>query len=389
MIHTGLDVLLENPEIFRGKRTALLANQTTVTRDLVYGWEALRASGIRLLRVFSPEHGVFSTEQDQVPVGEQEIAGIPLVSLYGDNADSLVPDRSLLEDIDLFLFDIQDVGARYYTYVNTMAMVMRHLRGLDVEFAVLDRPNPLGGTAVEGPPLCPGFESFVGVHPVPVRHGLTAGELATMYNKEQGLDVNLTVFSMRGWSRDRYFDQTGLPWIPPSPNMPTLATALVYPGMCLLEGTNLSEGRGTTTPFEMVGAPWVDADDLARNMNEMNLPGTLFRAVSFRPTFNKFSNQLCYGVFIHVMDRTVFSPFFTGIALVKSVRDLYGDLLEFTRGVYEFNEDHPAFDLLAGGGDIRTAILDGRGIDDIRGMWRGYEEEFSERRREFLLYGRG
>ncbi len=386
MVHTGLDVLLENPEKFRGRKAALLANQTSVTRDLVYGWEALRASGIRLLRVFSPEHGVFSTEQDQIPVGEQNLAGIPVVSLYGNTPDSLVPDRALLEDIDLLFFDIQDVGSRYYTYVNTMAMVMDRVRGLDIEFAVLDRPNPLGGTSVEGPPLSPGFESFVGVHHVPVRHGLTAGELALMYKKEGDIDIPLTVIAMRNWSRPMCYNQTGLPWVPPSPNMPSLATALVYPGMCLLEGTNISEGRGTTTPFEMAGAPWMNAEELARNLNQMKISGAYFRPVSFRPTFNKYRDEICGGVFIHVTDRAVFNSFVTGIALIKSARDLYGDALEFTHDVYEFNTDHPAFDLLAGGGDIRRAIIDGRNLGEIHEMWRGYEEEFLEYRKEFLLY---
>lgn len=386
MVFTGLDRFLAETDNYRGRNMALIANQTSVTRDLVYGWEALRAKGLPIRRVFSPEHGIFAVEQDQAPVREQTLAGTELVSLYGSSADSLVPDNSALDDIDLVLFDIQDVGTRYYTYVNTMALFMRALAGRDIEFMVLDRPNPLGGLAVEGPPLAPGYESFVGVFNVPVRHGLTAGELARLYIKEQNLDITLTVTPMADWSREMYFDVTGLHWVPPSPNMPTLATALVYPGMCLLEGTNISEGRGTTTPFEIAGAPFAEAESLAGRLNTMNLPGAYFRPVSFRPTFNKFGGMICNGVCIHVTDRRTYLPFLTGVSFVKAMRDLFGDDITFPRGVYEFNDTHPAFDLLAGGADIREAILGRKELDAISDSWKDYEREFAERRKEFLLY---
>ena len=388
MVLTGLDRFLSDTDNYRHRRIALIANQTSVTRDLVYGWDALRAKGLDLRRIFSPEHGVFAVEQDQAPVREQTLAGTELVSLYGSSAGSLVPDSAALDDIDLVLFDIQDVGARYYTYVNTMALFMRALAGRDIGFMVLDRPNPLGGLVVEGPPLAPGYESFVGVFNVPVRHGLTAGELARLYRKERGLDINLAVTPMTGWSRENYFDETGLPWVPPSPNMPTLDTALVYPGMCLLEGTNISEGRGTTTPFEIAGAPFVGSERLAEQLNSMGLPGAYFRPVSFRPTFNKFGGMICNGVYIHVTDRRMYLPFLAGIAFVKAMRGLHGDDITFPHGVYEFNDTHPAFDLLAGGAGIREAIIDGMELDDIRASWRDYEREFAEAGRVFALLTR-
>jgi uncharacterized protein YbbC (DUF1343 family) len=386
MVLTGLDRFLTDTDNYRGCRIALIANQTSVTRELVYSWDALRARGLDLRRIFSPEHGIFAVEQDQAPVREQALSGTELVSLYGSSADSLIPDNAALDDIDLVLFDIQDVGTRYYTYVNTMALFMRALAGRDIEFMVLDRPNPLGGLAVEGPPLTPGYESFVGVFNVPVRHGLTAGELARFYKKEHGLDITLAVTPMGGWSRDNYFDGTGLPWVPPSPNMPTLATALVYPGMCLLEGTNISEGRGTTTPFEIAGAPFVESERLSERLNSMNLPGVYFRPVSFRPTFNKFGGMINNGVYIHVTGCRTYLPFLTGVAFVKAMRGLYGDDITFPHGVYEFNDTHPAFDLLAGGADIREMILAGVELNDISASWRESEREFVERRREFLLY---
>ena len=386
MMRTGLDRFLQSTDNYRSRRVALLANQTSVTGELAYSWDALRGRGLDLVRVFSPEHGIFAVEQDQAPVREQRLAGCELVSLYGSSAESLVPPAGSLDDIDLVLFDIQDVGARYYTYVNTMALFMRALSGRDVGFAVLDRPNPLGGRAVEGPPLTRGYESFVGVFNVPVRHGLTAGELALLWKKERNLDIDLSVVPMEGWSREMFFDETGLPWVPPSPNMPTLATAVVYPGMCPLEGTNISEGRGTTTPFEIAGAPFANSTRLVERLDSMGLPGAHFRPVSFRPTFNKFAGTICNGVFIHVTDRHAYLPFLTGVALMKAMRDLYGDDITFPHGVYEFNDAHPAFDLLAGGPGIREMILAGEKLDDIRASWRESEREFAERRKEFLLY---
>ncbi len=385
-VQSGLESFLEEGDAHRSRRIALIANQTSVTRGLAYSWDALRGKGLDLRRVFSPEHGLFAVEQDQEPVSEDAMAELDLVCLYGADAASLVPGPAMLDDIDLVLFDIQDIGARYYTYVNTMALFMESISGRGIEFAVLDRPNPLGGASVEGPPLHTGYESFVGVFRVPVRHGLTAGELAGLWKKERNIDINLKVVPMKGWYRAMMYGETGLPWVPPSPNMPTPAAALVYPGMCLLEGTNLSEGRGTTTPFELAGAPFLDPECFARQLNGMNLPGAYFRPVRFRPTFNKHGGAVCGGVFTHVTDRRAFRPFLAGVALVKAARDLCGDAFSFLHGVYEFNDTHPAFDLLTGGAKIREMVLAGAGLNDISATWSDYEQEFAERRMEYLLY---
>ncbi|MCG8375660.1 MAG: DUF1343 domain-containing protein, partial [Chlorobiales bacterium] len=248
MVQNGLDILLQDTNRLKNRSIALIANQTSVTLDLNYSWFALQKKGIALKKIFSPEHGLFSTEQDQVAVTGQPDIGCDIISLYGHSADSLLPDQSFLQDIDLVIFDIQDIGSRYYTYINTLALFMEAVDGLDIDILVLDRPNPLGGKTVEGPLPDPAYRSFVGVLPVPPRHGMTAGEAARLYLDHRKLDVNLHVVAMEGWQRTMHFPQTGLQWVVPSPNMPTWETALVYPGMCLFEGLNVSEGRGTTTP---------------------------------------------------------------------------------------------------------------------------------------------
>lgn len=386
MVACGLDVILEDASRYRDARAAMVCNQTSVTKNFAYGWNALRAAGIRLKRVFSPEHGLFAVEQDQKPAAVATLEGIDVISLYGDNEHSLVPDAAALEGIDIVFMDIQDVGARYYTYLNTMAYFLKSVRGRDIECVVLDRPNPLGGLSSEGPGLESGFESFMGVFHVPVRHGLTAGELLLCYHKKQQLDCPLTVVPMKNWRRDMYYGDTKLPWVPPSPNMPTINTALVYPGLCLIEGTNLSEGRGTTTPFQIVGAPFIDKDVFADALNTMNLPGVYFRPINFRPTFNKYENEVCSGIFIHVLDPHAFLPFLTGIAIIKAAMELYGSLFAFAEGVYEFNNLQPAFDLLCGTDAIRKALAEGQSIEKIRGLWDGYEKEWNAQRSEWWLY---
>ena len=278
MVINGLDILLQNPELLKNRRIGLIANQTSVSIQLEYSWTLLRRAGVGLTRIFSPEHGLFAVEQDQIAVGHQPDTGCEIVSLYGDSEQTLAPARELLEGLDLVLFDIQDVGSRYYTYVNTLALFMEAAEGLDIEIMVLDRPNPLGGAMIEGPQLDPAFHSFVGVIPAPVRHGLTAGEIAHFYRDYKKLDLNLSVVTMQNWAREMLFPETGLPWVPPSPNMPTFQVAEVYPGMCLFEGLNVSEGRGTTTPFLLSGAPFVDPFELAARLTSMPLEGGHFQA---------------------------------------------------------------------------------------------------------------
>ncbi len=386
MIKTGLEIFIENSEQYKKRGIALIANQTSVTSALRYSWDVLRERGIKIRRVFTPEHGIFSTEQDQVAVGKQPEIECEIYSLYGDSYDSLLPDGGSLDDIDLVLFDIQDVGSRYYTYVNTMALFMERMNGRDIEMMVLDRPNPLGGIAVEGPLLKDDYHSFVGVLPVAVRHGMTPGELALLYRDIHKLDLSLTVMRMRGWKRGMIFHETGLPWIAPSPNMPTEDTTYLYPGFCLVEGTNLSEGRGTTMPFKLIGAPYIEPYRLSEFLNAVDLEGVYFRPVFFKPTFNKYSGEVVGGIYVHITDREAFSPFLTGVALIKTVQDMYGENMIFLKDVYEFNDRHPAFDLLTGSSVIREMINSGCNLDDIRESWGDDEIAFRKMKQEFHLY---
>jgi uncharacterized protein YbbC (DUF1343 family) len=386
MVINGLDILLQNPGVLNQKRVGLIANQTSVSMQLEYSWTLLRRAGIELTRIFSPEHGLFAVEQDQIAVGRQPETGCEIVSLYGDSEQSLAPARELLDGLDLVLFDIQDVGSRYYTYVNTLALFMEAASGLDIEIMVLDRPNPLGGSLIEGPLLDPAFHSFVGVMPVPVRHGLTAGEISHFYRDYKKLDLNISVIAMQGWAREMLFPETGLPWVPPSPNMPSFEAAEVYPGMCLFEGLNVSEGRGTTTPFLLSGAPFVDPEQLAERLASMPLEGVVFRPTWFRPTFHKYGNTVAGGIYLHVTDHACFRPFATGIAMICALRELWPEQLEFLDGVYEFRDDIPAFDLLAGSSAIRSMILGGIPTESVIASWEKDEAAFASIKPNFHLY---
>ena len=386
MIATGLDLLLQNTESLKRRNIGLIVNQTSVNRDLKYSWNVLKARGLHIQRIFSPEHGLFATEQDQIAVSYQPELDCEIVSLYGDSAATLIPDLSLVDDLDLIIFDIQDVGARYYTYINTLALFMEALSGRDIEILVLDRPNPLGGELVEGPQLQPAFGSFVGVFPVPVRHGMTAGELAIFYRNSKKLDLNLNVVALQGWQRSMLFPETGLPWIPPSPNMPTFATAEVYPGMCLFEGLNVSEGRGSTTPFQLSGAPFIQPYEFAERCASYRLEGVHFRPVWFKPTFHKFSGEVIGGIWQQVSDHARYRSFATAVAMTAALYELYADNVHFLRGVYEFNNTIPAFDLLAGNSDIRIALQNGADVATLLASWQQDERDFSAIKPEFHLY---
>jgi uncharacterized protein YbbC (DUF1343 family) len=278
------------------------------------------------------------------------------------------------------------VGARYYTYQATMMLCMEAAAAAGVAFAVLDRPNPIAGVLVEGPALRPGFESFCGMHDIAVRHGMTVGELARLFRAERGIEVDLEVVPCEGWRRRRPFGETGLPWVMPSPNMPTPDTALVYPGMCLLEGTNLSEGRGTTRPFHLVGAPWLDAAQLARDLEAERLPGVRFRAAGFTPTWDKHEGVLCHGVELHVHDPEAFLPFRTGLACVAVARAQDPERFAWRTDAYEFVEGIPAFDLLCGSDRERRAIEAGDGWRELARAFAGEERDFARRRTPYLLY---
>ena len=386
MVATGLDILLRNTEGIRNRNIGLIVNQTSVTSELKYSWNILKENGLHIKRIFSPEHGLFATEQDQISVTYQPELDCEVVSLYGESAESLLPDKALLDNLDLILFDIQDVGSRYYTYINTLALFMEAVSGRDIEIVVLDRPNPLGGSIIEGPMLDPAFSSFVGIFPILVRHGMTAGELAHLYRDFKKIDINLSVIAMEGWSRSMLFPETGLPWIPASPNMPPFSTAEVYPGMCLFEGLNVSEGRGTTTPFQLSGAPFIKPGELAEHCGGYGLQGVLFRPVWFKPTFHKFCGEVIGGIWLQVTDHSLFRSFATGVAMTAALKELYPEHLQFLKSVYEFNDTIPAFDLLAGNSHIRNLILNGCDTGSIVASWQSEEAEFAGIKQGFHLY---
>jgi len=389
-VASGLDVLVkERFAPLRGLAVGLVCNPTAVDRRLRHAADLLHeARGVRLAALFGPEHGVRGDMQymDAVKDERDRRTGVPVHSLYGTDVESLRPHPRKLRGLDALVFDIQDVGARYYTYQATMLFCMEAAAHAKIAFFVLDRPNPIGGLAVEGPALTPSFESFCGVHDVAVRHGLTVGELAGLYREERGLDLALTVIPCRGWRRGLHQRDTGLLWVFPSPNMPTPETALVYPGMCLLEGTNVSEGRGTTRPFELFGAPWLNSDRLAQALAAERLPGARFRPASFVPTWDKHANVRCHGVEVVVADRETFRPFRTGIACVAAARAQDPERFRWRTEPYEFVEHVPAFDLLCGSAREREALERGRGWRDLAAEWAREERAFAKRRGRHLRY---
>ncbi|MFT3755412.1 MAG: DUF1343 domain-containing protein [Pseudoxanthomonas sp.] len=384
-LQPGIEVLLqERASELKGKHIGLVTNMTGVDRQLRSDVDLLAArKDLQLVALFGPEHGVRGDVQagDHVDSSRDAATGLPVHSLYGEHRE---PTAEMLRGIDLLLFDIQDVGTRYYTYPYTLANLLRAAKKNSIPVWVLDRPNPIGGDKVEGPVLEPAFASFVGMFAIPVRHGLTIGELARLFNEEFGIGAQLTVVKMHGWQRGDAEPGGALPWVPPSPNMPTPDTALVYPGTALLEGTNVSEGRGTTRPFEIVGAPFVDARVLADRLNALNLPGVRFRPTWFTPSFSKHTGKLCGGVQVHVLDRDAYPSFRTGLAVVKTLHDLYPQQ-------FRFQSDMPGaspgfFDKLAGNAWIREAIERGDSLEAMETRWLPELQQFEEVRRRHLLY---
>lgn len=356
----GLERLLESPTTWgvRGK-IGLLCNPTAVDHQFRHAVDLMHAHpDIDLTVLFGPEHGVRGAAQDMQSVTHRidRATGLREVSLYGNTFASLSPTPDELSAIDVLVFDIQDIGTRYYTYATTLALCMRVAARTGTHVIVCDRPNPLNGIDVEGGGLAPGLENFCGLHAVPQRHGLTVGELARLYNEAFAIHCKLTIVPMEGWRRDQYLDATDAPWVLPSPNMPTLDTAIVYPGMCLIEATNLSEGRGTTRPFELVGAPWVDGAVLARRLAAYALAGVRFRPCVFQPTFHKHAGKPCGGVQLHVTDRRAFRPYQTGLAVLHALKAICPDDFAWRTEPYEFRSDVPAIDLLTGMPEVRVGI---------------------------------
>ncbi|MCI0546771.1 MAG: DUF1343 domain-containing protein [Candidatus Rokubacteria bacterium] len=383
----GLDVLARRvPGLLRGRRVALLCHQASVTRDLVHAVDVVRRlPGCGLVTLLVPEHGLYGAPQDHahVPDTRDPATGLRVRSLYGAR---LEPAPGMLAGIDTVVVDLQDVGSRYYTYLWTAALVMRACARGGIPVVVLDRPNPLGGEALEGNLPDPRFASFVGLYPLPTRHGMTIAELAAYLNETHAIGADLTVVPMAGWQRSMWWADTGLPWVAPSPNMPTLDTALVYPGGCLIEGTNLSEGRGTTRPFELVGAPYLDGTRLAAGLARRRLPGVGFRAAAFAPMFQKWRGRFCGGVQVHVLDRRRFRPVLTYLSLIAEARRQAPGGFRWRRPPYEFEWKRLAIDLLNGGDGIRRAIERGVPVTRIAASWAGDLAHFARARRPYLLY---
>lgn len=391
---SGLEVLIDHePWRIQGKRIGLVTNQSAVTRDLQHAVKVLlNGRGWKLTTLFGPEHGIWGEAQDMAHVehSTDPLTGLPVHSLYGASEADLAPRREVLRGLDALLIDLQDIGSRYYTFIYTMAICMRAAAPLGLEVIVLDRPNPIDGVHLEGNIREEKYSSFVGMFPLPTRHGMTAGELARWfaryYAEVQNVECNLSVVPMKGWTRSMWWGDTGLPWVIPSPNMPTVYTATVYPGMCLVEGTNLSEGRGTTHPFEFFGAPWLDSFKLADRLNGLHLPGVRFRPHYFMPTFHKHANTVCGGVELHVTNRATFEPYRTGLWCVKVARDMNPEKFQWRTETYEFVSDRLAIDLLAGSAKYRELVESGGDVDEWVREWEEALREFAKRRTEFLLY---
>ena len=384
----GLERLRDDPALLRGRRFAVLANQASVTADLVPAWRALAGAGGTLVRIFGPEHGLWGVAQDMeaVDTGRERVLGVPVVSLYGSSVATLAPRRAELDGLDALVVDLPDIGCRYYTFAATMAYAMAACAAAGVEVIVCDRPNPLGGVALEGGPVDPSCRSFVSEVAVPVRHGMTLGELALLLRAERHPELSLAVLACEGWRRDAWWDGTGLPWVAPSPNIPTPLTAAVYPGGCLVEATNLSEGRGTTRPFQLIGAPWLDGEALAERLNGIELPGVRFRAARFRPEFGKHAGSVCAGVEWHVTDRARLRPVETGVRLLAEARALHPDDFAWRREAYEFVAGVPAVDLLTGSPAAREVIEGRADAERLFAGWRAHCGEFTARRGPHLLY---
>ena len=380
----GNRVLLERrPDLVQGRRLGLITNQSGVTSDLTLTADVLRRrEDMKLRALFAPEHGISGDIRGGAHIDNTMYPGtdLPVFSLYGSTRK---PTPEMLQDLDLLLFDIQDVGVRFYTYISTMAYAMQAAAECGVDFIVLDRPNPLSDI-LEGNLLDPAFASFVGVYPILLRHGLTAGELAGMFNAEYSIGARLTVISMQGWRRTMFFDETGLRWVQPSPNLRSLGAALAYPGTCLLEGTNVSAGRGTDKPFEQVGAPFVNGQSLADTLNSRELEGVRFEAVTFVPNGAKHAGEVCQGIEIQITDRRRFRPVRVGLEIIVALRRLFPDDFAWREPANAQQAYH--FDLLMGTAQVRRAIESGASACDIVAGWNADQQDFEELRTDHLLY---
>jgi len=370
-----------------GVRVGVVCNPASVDREFRHIADRLAGHrAARLSAIFGPQHGFRSDVQDnmiETRHARDEVRRVPVYSLYSETRE---PTAEMLRDLDVLVIDLQDVGVRIYTYIYTLANCLKAARRHGLKVIVCDRPNPIGGAQVEGMVLAPGFESFVGMYPIPMRHGMTIGEIARLFNEHFGIGADLDVIVMEGWRREMYWDNTGLTWIMSSPNIPTFETTLVYPGGVLFEGTNVSEGRGTTRPFELIGAPWVIAERFADAMNRRGMPGVFFRPVLFEPTFHKHANHGCAGCQIHVTNRWTFRPVEAGVALIEAFRAASPEQFAWKNPPYEYEFDKMPIDCLAGSAALREQIDAGASAADIARAWESAVAEFSRIRTRYLLY---
>jgi uncharacterized protein YbbC (DUF1343 family) len=387
-IKLGLEKLLEEHSgLLNGARVGLICNQASVNHQFHHAADLLHEHGsINLQALFGPQHGIRGDLQDNMIETDHAVdreTGLPIHSLYSETRE---PTEAMLKDLDVLVFDMQDVGCRIYTFAYTMANCMAAARKFGKKVIVCDRPNPINGKQVEGNVLEPEQASFVGLYAIPTRHGMTLGELARMFNEHFEIGCELEVVKMDGWEREFWLDETDSPWVLPSPNIPTLDSATVFPGAVHFEGTQISEGRGTTKPFELIGAPYINPEEYARTLNNLNLPGVFFRSCIFRPTFQKHGGVSCGGVQIHVIDREEFEPVSTGVAMVKAVYDLYREDFRWKEPPYEYVYDRNPFDVIAGTSSIREAFERGISGDEIKASWSRAFNDFLKVRERYLLY---
>ena len=388
IVTPGIDRLLTTDRrMIEGRRVGLLCNPASIDAKFQHTADRLfEDPDITLAAIFGPQHGFRSDLQDnmvETPHTQDCRRKVPIFSLYSETRE---PTSDMLERIDLLVVDLQDVGTRVYTFVYTMANVMRAAARQGIPVVVCDRPNPIGGEDVEWACLQEPWTSFVGQFPIPMRHGMTIGELALLFNEAFGIGADLEVVPLDGWHRTMYHDETGLPWVIPSPNLPTLDSAIVYPGAVLIEGTMLTEGRGTTRPFELIGAPWIDGERLAREMNARELPGVHFRPVFFEPTFQKHARHTCGGCQIHVLDRRTFLPLRTAVEMIDEFRREHPARFAWRQPPYEYEHDKEPIDILYGSDRLRRTLDADGDADALIRSWRADEEDFRRMRQKYLLY---
>ena len=387
-VKLGLERLLEDDvAIVKGERVGFICNQASVDHNYRHAADLLHTHPeIDLRALFGPQHGIRGDVQDnmiETAHAHDRNTGLPVYSLYSETRE---PTDEMLADVDTLIFDMQDVGCRIYTFVYTLANCMRAAKRLGKRVVVCDRPNPISGKHVSGNVLEPEFVSFVGQYPIPTRHGMTVGELAQLFNRHFQIGCDLEVLTMKGWQREFWHDQTDAPWVLPSPNMPTLDSATVFPGTVHFEGTQVSEGRGTTRPFELIGAPYINAEEYAAALNELSLPGVFFRACGFQPTFQKHAGVSCGGVQIHVLDREIFEPVLAGVAMVKLAHDMYRDSFRWKEPPYEYVYDKNPFDVIAGTDKTRKAFKQGLSLGEIEASWQAELDQFRRIRESYLMY---